>query len=316
MNYSIHQLQLFLKLTETLSITRTSEALFMTQPAVSIQLKNFQNQFNLPIYEVIGKKVFITDFGWEIAEYAKRILIEIEELQFRTKEYAGNVIGKLKIASASTGKYVIPFFLADFLKENKGVDLVLDVNNRSQVLTNLKNNLFDFAIVSVLPENLEVEEVELVENKLFFFGNDASNAGGTLIFREAGSATRVEMERFFNQSGNKLRKQFELTSNEAVKQAVLSGLGNSILPLIGLKNELINNQIKIIPTPGLPITTKWRLIWLKNKKLTPTMKAYIDFIQTNKNKILDDHFAWYINFENKVDRRLINDDLSVKDDFE
>lgn len=297
MNYSIHQLQLFIKLTETLSITRTAEALFMTQPAVSIQLKNFQNQFNSPIYEVIGKKVFITDFGWEIAEYAKRVLIEIEELQFRTKEYDGNVIGKLKISSASTGKYVIPYFLADFLNNNKGVDLVLDVNNRSRVLESLKLNLYDFAIVSVLPNNMEVEEIELVENKLFFIGNHLSNPNDTLIYRESGSATRLEMESFFNQTGNKKRKQLELTSNEAVKQAVVAGLGNSILPLIGLKNELLNNELKIIPTPGLPITTRWRLIWLKDKKLTPIMKAYIEYIQQDKDKILEDHFAWYRDFK-------------------
>jgi DNA-binding transcriptional LysR family regulator len=297
MNYSIHQLQLFVKLTETCSITRTAEEMFMTQPAVSIQLKNLQNQFHFPLYEIIGKKVYITDLGWEVLEYAKRILAEIEELQFKTKQYDGTILGKLKISAASTGKYVIPYFLSEFTNMHSGVDLLLDVTNRTKVLESLKTNQTDFAIVSILPENLEVEEIELVENRLYLVGNAKSDSDSVLIFREQGSATRMEMEKFFNQTGRNYRKKMELTSNEAVKQAVVAGLGNSILPLIGLKNELLNKQVKIVSMKGLPITTKWRLIWLKEKKLTPVMKAYIEYVKSHKENILREHFDWYLKFK-------------------
>lgn len=299
MNYTINQLLVFLKVVETKSITRASEELYMTQPAVSIQLKNFQNQFKVPLTELVGRTISITDFGLEIAQIAERALGELEILKFKTKEYEGKVTGRLKISSASTGKYVIPFFLSDFLDLYPGIDLLLDVTNKTKVLESLKKNEIDFAIVSVLPDDLEVEEELLLENKLYLVGTkDNYTKKKTLIFREEGSATRLEMEGFFEEKNVSKRKKLELTSNEAVKQAVLAGLGHSIIPLIGIKNELQDGSLQIIKRRGLPLKTDWRLIWLKNKKMSPIAHAYLDFIRQEKPKILTHHFEWYENFEN------------------
>lgn len=297
MNYTINQLNVFLKVVETQSITKASEALYMTQPAVSIQLKNFQDQFKFPLTEVIGRKLYITDFGYEIAELAGRITEEMNRLKFRTKEYEGQLSGRLKISSASTGKYVIPFFLTDFLKMNQSVDLLLDVTNKSRVVESLKNNEIDFALVSILPDDLEVEEEILVENKLYLVGgNQEYDSRETLIYREKGSATRFEMESYFKDMKGLKRKKIELTSNEAVKQAVVAGLGNSILPLIGIKNELLNGSLRIIEKEGLPMETKWRLIWLKNKKMTAVSQAYLEFLRSEKEQLLEKHFSWYREF--------------------
>jgi DNA-binding transcriptional LysR family regulator len=297
MNYTINQLIIYLKVVETKSITKASEELYMTQPAVSIQLKNFQDQFRYPLTEVIGRRLHITDFGQEIAASVSKIVDEMNELKFRTKEYEGHLSGRLKISSASTGKYVIPFFLTDFIKMHSGIDLVLDVTNRARVIESLKNNDIDFALVSRLPEDLEVEEEILLENKLYLIGDKNEHFDtDTLIYREKGSATRFEMEKYFNELKGLKRKKIELTSNEAVKQAVLAGLGSSILPLIGIKSELLEGNLTIIPREDLPIKTQWRLIWLKNKKMTAIMKAYLDFIQQNKSTILDQHFAWYTDY--------------------
>lgn len=297
MNYTINQLRVFLKIVEFESITKASEELFMTQPAVSIQLKNFQNQFKIPLTEIVGRQLHITEFGYEIAKIANRIFVELDELKYKTKDYEGVFTGRLKISSASTGKYVIPYFLTEFLESHNGIDLVLDVTNKSRVVESLKKNEIDFAIVSVLPSEVEVEEEILVENRLFMVGNaDNHKQNKPLIYREEGSATRKVMEQYLgNKAGN--RKQIELTSNEAVKQAVVAGIGHSILPLIGIKSELMDGSLTIIRKRGLPYKTDWRLIWLKDKKLSPVAKAYLEYIREEKMHIQDKYFKWYQEFE-------------------
>ncbi len=298
MNYTINQLRIFLKIVETKSVTKASEELFMTQPAVSIQLKNFQEQFKIPLTEIVGRSLHVTDFGLEIAGIAERVFVELEELKYKTSEYEGLLAGRLKLSAASTGKYVLPFFLSDFLEGQPGIDLMLDVTNKSKVVESLRNNEIDFAIVSILPEDLDVHEELLLENKLYLVGtNENYKEKKVLIFREEGSATRQEMEHYFQEKDTKKRKKVELTSNEAVKQAVLAGLGHSILPLIGIKNELMNNSLKIIKKKGLPMKTDWRLIWLKNKRLSPVAKAFLEYIQQEKAQILEKHFKWYEEFE-------------------
>ena len=275
MNYTIHQLQIFLKVVQKLSITKASEELFMTQPAVSIQLKNLQDQFDIPLTEVIGRQLYVTDFGKEIAIIAERIIEELENINYKTTQYKGILNGKLVISSASTGKYLIPYFLSGFLNENSGIDLVLDVTNRSKVIESLKNNLIEFALVSQLPDKLNIEEELLVENKLYLIGNEKNRVNDkSLIYREDGSATRMAMEKYFDDKKGKQRKQIELSTNEAVKQAVIAGLGYSIMPIIGLQNELLQKQLFILPAKNTPIVTQWRLIWLKEKKMSPIRKSF------------------------------------------
>lgn len=299
MNYTIHQLQIFLKVVQKRSITKASEELFMTQPAVSIQLKNFQDQFDIPLTEVIGRQLHITDFGKEIATMAERVLNELDNINYKTQAYQGMMTGKLKISSASTGKYVIPYFLSGFMEKHTGIDLILDVTNKTRVIESLKNNEIDFALVSVIPEQLNIEQELLIENKLYLVGNvPERNEDKPLIYREEGSATRKAMEQYFATHEKNARKRMELTSNEAVKQAVIAGLGYSIVPLIGLHNELMNNQIYILPTDDLPIKTDWCLIWLKDKKLSPVSLAFLEFIRSEKQNILHKSFEWYLSYRN------------------
>lgn len=285
MNYTINQLRIFLKVVEKRSITEAAEALFMTQPAVSIQLKNFQEQFDIPLTEHVGRNIQITEFGYEIAKITERAIDELSGLQYKTKQFNGLIAGRLRLAAASTGKYVIPYFLSDFMKVHRGIDLRLDVTNKQRVVESLKNNEVDFAIISVLPDDLSVEELVLVENKLYLVGaSELYNEDAPLIYREKGSATRKQMEIYFKEDVLQVKK-IELTSNEAVKQAVMAGLGNSILPIIGIKNELLNKELYIYQRKDLPLRTKWRLVWLKNKQLSPVAKAYLDYIKEHKEQI-------------------------------
>ncbi len=307
MNYTLHQLQVFLKVTQALSVTKAAEELNLTQPAVSIQLKNFQDQFEIPLTEIVGRKLYVTDFGAEIAIAAENIINEVYAINYKTLAFKGQLSGRLKLSIVSTGKYVMPYYLSKFLKTNNTIELEMDVTNKSKVITALKNNEVDFALVSVVPKDLEILSEELLENKLYLFGNseveynspiDFSNliSKTSFIFREEGSATRLATENYISKSKISPKTNMQLTSNEAVKQAVLAGLGISIMPLIGLKNELENGKIKIIDTKGLPILTSWRIIWLKGKKLSPVATAFLNYIKEEKNTIRENKFTWINNY--------------------
>jgi len=297
MNYTVHQLEIFLKVVETKSVTKTAKTLFMSQPAVSIQLKKFQSQFDIPLTEVIGRRLYVTDFGKEIAEIAERVVQELEMIDHKRQDYKKILTGKLKISSASTGKYVIPYFLNGFLEKHKGIDLKLDVTNKTRVIESLESNEIDFALISVVPEKLNLEEEIILDNKLYLMGKNPDRDGSKpLIYREQGSATRAAMEDYFEGVDERKSKRLELTSNEAVKQAVIAGIGQSVMPLIGVKNELVNGQIHIIPFSGLPVVTKWRLVWLRSKKLSPVSEAFLTYIRKEKDHILKAYFKWYLDF--------------------
>jgi len=296
MNYTLSQLTVFNKVVESKSITIAAHDLFMTQPAVSSQLKNFQNNFNTQLYERKGRGIIITEFGHEIASACRKILNETNDLQRLTYAYDNVLQGKLKIASASTGKYVIPYFLTDFLSTHGNINLELNVSNKTDVLESLKNNDVDFAVISVVPDDLKLNEELLIDNILFLTGKTKRNyKDKPLIFRENGSATRSTMEHYYLES-KKTQKKIILQSNEAVKQAVMSDLGISILPLIGIKNELLNGQIEIIEYANLPFITKWRLVWLKDKVLSPVALEYLKYVRSHKQKIIERNFKWYLEF--------------------
>ncbi|WP_405209309.1 LysR family transcriptional regulator [Aquimarina sp. LLG6339-5] len=301
MNYTLHQLQIFLKIAEKESITKASEELHLTQPAVSIQLKNFQDQFPIPLTEVIGRKLYITDFGKEIAVAAQKIVDEVNQISYKTKAYQGHLSGVLKISVVSTGKYIIPYFLSDFMKQHEGVDLILDVTNKQQVINSLEKNNVDFSLVSVLPKHLQIEKTKLMENQLYLVGNTSEKftkkkyqksifSELPLIYREPGSGTRHTMENYIEKNALPVRKKMELTSNEAVKQAVIAGLGYSIMPLIGIRNDLEAGRLQIIPVQGFPIKSIWNLIWLKNKKFSLVAEAFLKYVEEQKDEIIRDKF--------------------------
>ena len=308
MNYTLSQLEIFLKICQNQSITKAAEELHLTQPAVSIQLKNLQNQFDIPLTEVIGRKLYVTDFGKEVAKMAENIIFQAHQIAHKSKAFKGELSGKLKISVVSTGKYVIPYFLASFLKKHPGVALKLDVTNKVKVLENIANNEVDFSLVSVLPTDMNIENLELLQNKLYLVAGKNSHYPKKkydvsileelpIIYREKGSGTRYTMERYFESKGILLRKQMELTSNEAVKQAIIAGLGSSIMPLIGLKNEIYTGDLKIIPVTGLPIKSFWQLIWQKNKGFSPVASAFLQHLREEKDRIIQQDFNWYEEYE-------------------
>jgi DNA-binding transcriptional LysR family regulator len=303
MNYTLNQLQIFLKIVRTQSVTKAAEELHLSQPAVSIQLRNFQEQFDIPLTEVVGRKIYITEFGREIAEAAENIINQVYAINFKTQAYKGQLTGRLKFSVVSTGKYVIPYFLSNFMQKHNGVELTIDVTNKDKVIESLENNEVDFSLVSIPPNSNKFEKLDLLQNKLFLVGSSEAVFNKTttkkdlfknlpIIFRENGSGTRQTMEKYFERNKISVLKKMELTSNEAVKQSLLAGLGYSIMPLIGIKYELQNNKLQIIPVNGLPIKTSWSLIWLKEKKLSPVAMAFLEDLKKEKEQIVEKNFKW------------------------
>ena len=213
MNYTLNQLQIYLKVVQTMSITKAAEELNLTQPAVSIQIKNFQAQFEIPLIEIIGKKIYVTDFGHEIAKSAEGIIDQVYAINYKTMAFKDKLLGRLKISIVSTGKYVMPYFLTGFLKNNPGVEISMDVTNREKVFHSLENNEVDFSLISTDITSPSFDHIEILENDLYLVGNPQTaplnpsfafkefNQELPLIFRENGSGTRKVMEGYLKKQG-------------------------------------------------------------------------------------------------------------------
>ena len=304
MNFTLHQLRVFSVIVDKQSITKASEELNMTQPAASIQLKKLQEQFDIPLTQVVGRRLYVTDFGMEVYQIALRVLSEVGTINYQSLTYKGILSGKLRISVVSTGKYVMPYYLRDFLKENPAIDLEMDVTNKRKVISSLEQNEVDFSLVSVLPQHLSVNEEILMPNKLYLFGpSDYVISSKTkqdvsvftklpLIFREEGSGTRFAMQQYFHQTHIRPKVSLSLTSAEAVKQAVVAGLGFSVLSILSLKNELKQKEVKVIPVKGFPLHSQWRMIWLQKKQLTAVANAYLLYIRKHKTGIYQKNFSW------------------------
>jgi DNA-binding transcriptional LysR family regulator len=312
MHYTLHQLKIFTIVAKYGSITRASEQLNMTQPAVSIQLKNLQDQFDIPLTEIIGRKLYVTDFGKELVTIASSILASTDEISQQLLARKGLLTGKIKFSIVSTGKYIMPYYLAPFYKRYPNVELQMDVTNRREVLEALQENKTDFALVSILPNHLEVEQEMLMPNALWLVTGRNFVLGPTegsydisvlknipVLYREDGSATRIVMEEYMSKVPIHLAIKLELSSTEAIKQAVIAGLGASVLSIYSLRTELQTGDVRLIPLKGFPLYAHWRLIWLKGKRFSPAGQAFLSSIRENKDVVFNEHFAWARQYTNK-----------------
>jgi DNA-binding transcriptional LysR family regulator len=285
MKYTLHQLQIFVRLSRTLSVTRAAEELNMSQPAVSIQLKNFQASFAIPLTEFVHKRIYLTEFGRTVAAKAEEVLRSTEGINQCLAVYQGEITGPLRISTVSTGKYIAPYLLAPYIKQHPSVDISLNVSNKSQVLTELTANEIDLALVSLKPE-MRLEEYVLMENEFVLVGSkppvsaelwSPDRLGDVpILFREPGSATRQIMERYLQHHGVMTKRSLELTSNEAIKQSIMAGLGYSIMPKVSVLTALEQGWLFIQPIRGLPIKNQWSFIWPEGKKLSPQAQAFLD----------------------------------------
>lgn len=295
MKYTLHQLEIFVRLSRTLSVTQTAEELNLSQPAVSIQLKNFQGNFSIPLTEIVHKRLYLTDFGKSVAQKAEEVLRSTEGINQCLAVYQGEITGGLRISTVSTGKYIAPYLLAPYVQAHPSVEVSLNVSNKAQVLLELTNNEVDLALISLKPD-IRLEEYVLMENEFVLVGSKPPTSAEVwspdrlgsvpLLFREPGSATRQMMERYIQQHGITVKRSLELTSNEAIKQSVKAGLGYSIMPRVSILSDLELGKMYIQPMRGLPIRSQWSFIWPEGKKLSPQAQAFLDNVHEHAHEHL------------------------------
>ena len=298
MNVTLRQLRVFESVGRNKSYTRAAEELHLSQPGVSMQIKQLEENVGTALFEQVGKKIFLTEAGHEMYQASRIIDSQLDETEQILEDIKGVRRGRLVIAVASTANYFAPRLFAAFNKRYEAVTLSLDVTNRAGLLEHLDVNDTDLVIMGLPPEGKELEAVPFLENPLVVIAAPDHPLAGqkniplealqqeTFIMREPGSGTRIAMERFFSERGASLSTGMEMSSNEAIKQAVQAGLGLGIVSLHTLEMELETDRLVVLDVEHFPILRHWYLVHRKGKRLSPVSQAFRRFVEEEASELL------------------------------
>jgi LysR family transcriptional regulator, low CO2-responsive transcriptional regulator len=292
MNITMRQLQVFRAVARHLSYTKAGAELHLTQPAVSMQIRQLEDVLGLPLFEQIGKRVQLTVAGQELIGYSRRIADQLEEIRDLFDALRSGEYGTLRLAVPGTANHFTTRLLAAFRREHPGVSFRLDVANRQGVLELLAENETDLVIMGKPPDDASLVSERFMDNPLVVIAPPDHLLAGrratpldelkdeTFLVREPGSGTRSAMERFFSARGITLTTPMALASNEAIKQAVSAGLGLGIVSLHTLELELSATRLVTLDAEGFPIMRHWYLVHRKGKRLAPVVEAFSAFVLT------------------------------------
>lgn len=287
---TLHRLKVFSAVTEYKSITAAAKKLHMTQPAVSIQLKQLEEHYGISLINIIGKKIYLTEAGKKVYDSYKKVSYELDNLKSDIADLKGAVHGKLQVAVVSTAKYFIPALLGAFHKNHPKIDIQLVVANRQEIIHRLEKNQDDMVILSQLPKKIPIIGQPFLEDSLVIAASPDHPLAlkkivdlkllekEHFIVREAGSGTRMAMEKFFHKHDMNPRITMELGSSSAIKQAVMAGFGISMLSKMSLQQELALKKLSILNVKHFPVKHPWYIVYLKDKKLSPVAKNFIEFL--------------------------------------
>lgn len=298
MNLTLRQLNIFQAVARHLSFTRASKDLHLTQPAVSMQVKQLEDEIGLPLFEQIGKKVYLTEAGKELQRYVATIQSTLDEAVQVLDEMRGLDRGHLHISVASTANYFVPQLLAAFCQRHPNVRVSLDVTNRQRLLDALTANETDLVIMGKPPASLDLVAESFMDNPLVAIAPPGHPLAGvrdiplsrlqeeTFLVREKGSGTRSATERFFVEHGVALSTTMEMSSSEAIKQGVEAGLGCGLLSLHTLEMELALQRLVVLDVHELPILRKWYIMHRAGKRLSAVARSFKDFVLKEGASIL------------------------------
>ena len=298
MHLTLQQLKLFESVSRLSSYTRAAEELFLTQPAVSIQIKRLETQAGLPLFEKVGKKIFPTAAGKAMYSASVDILNRVEDLKITIEKLEGTVQGSLQLSVVSTAKYFLPNLLGAFLQQYPDVVPKLKFTNRARVIERLVNNDDDFVIMGKVPEDDSMEAYPFLNNILGIvaptdhpLANKKNIAVAELVNhrflnREIGSGTRHVFDQLLEKHGVQIEPYMELGSSEALKQAVMAGLGITVLSLHSVQLELEVNKLTVLDVEGFPLKRRWYAVHLKGRKLSLVARTFLDFILEESDRVL------------------------------
>jgi LysR family transcriptional regulator, low CO2-responsive transcriptional regulator len=287
---TIRQLQIFSIAATQLSFARAAEQLHLTHAAISLQIKQLEDVAGIEFFERIGKRVFLTEAGEVMLQYARQILQSLREADESLSAIKGLKGGRLAVAVTSTAEYFAPALLAAFRKTQPDVRIRLLIDNRDTVGRLLAQNEVDLAIMGRPPADLDAESVAFAPHPLVVIAAADHPLAGrkqvkvdelaaeTMIVRELGSGTRSALESFFTEHGAALRVGMEMGSNEAIKQAVVAGLGVALISRHTLGLELSSGRLALLEVEGTPVMRRWHLVRHRNKRLTPALGAFWEFV--------------------------------------
>lgn len=290
MNVTFRQLRVFEAVARHLSYTQAAQELHLSQPAVSMQVRQLEDHAGLPLFEQLGKKLYLTEAGREMYQYSRRIAGALDEAGAVLEQLKGVQRGRLDISVASTANYFATRLLAAFAKEYPGTSFSLDVTNRATLLRQLEDNEKDLVIMGKPPEGMALATESFLENPLVLIAPPNHPLAGkqnipltqlqaeTFVVREPGSGTFIAMERFFTEHGVTLTTGMEMTSNEAIKQAVEAGLGLGIVSIHTLELELETGRLITLDVDVFPILRHWYVVHRKGKRLSPVASAFKEFV--------------------------------------
>jgi DNA-binding transcriptional LysR family regulator len=290
LHLTLRQLKVFESVARHLNYTRAAEELFLTQPAVSMQVKQLETSLGVALFEQLGKRIHLTEAGQEVLGYARSITQQLDELEGVLNRIKGLGGGRLRISVASTANYFIPTLLGTFSRRYPQVTVSLDVTNRETLLRQLTENSIDLAIMGQPPAGLDVEAQTFMENPLVIVAPPghllarqakiplARLQDEVFLVREPGSGTRIAMERFFAERDMHLKTGMEVGSNEAIKQSVQAGLGLGLLSRATIEQELALKRLAVLDVADFPIMRHWYVVHRRGKRLSAAADAFKQFM--------------------------------------
>jgi DNA-binding transcriptional LysR family regulator len=293
---NLHQLRIFQAVATHRSYTRAAEALYLSQPAVSLQVRALERAIALPLFEKSGRSLRLTDAGRELLTYSDRIFALLDETKLVLEELSGARRGLVKVAASTTaGIYVVPTALGGFHRMNPDVKLTLDVVNRITVQEHLLNDEVDMAVMGLIEDAQDLEIERFLPNELVVIAPPNHRLAGrtdipleelveeTLLLRETGSGTRTDVERMFSGRDIPLHVGMELRSSGAIKQAVTAGLGVSVMPESAIELEIKLDRLITLDVEGFPVHRYWYLVRRAGRHLSATADALWNYFRTYRH---------------------------------
>lgn len=299
MRATLHQLRVFQQVAAVMSYTEAASLLRLTQPAVSIQIKQLETNLDMPLLEKIGKKLFLTPAGQELERFCGELFENIERMDMRLSAIKGSMEGELRLAAVTSAKYFTPHLLGAFHKLHPAVKLQLEVVNRSQIIRRLKDNADDLVIMGLVPESMRLTCHPFVDNPIVIVASPSHPLAQqknialtdlqehTFLFREAGSGTREIMAHFLQSRNVELEPGMVLGSTETIKQAVMAGLGISAVSRHSVTLEMATQCLVELPVQHFPLLRSWYVVHHRSKQLSPVAQAFVDFILDHQDRVAD-----------------------------